>query len=363
MRAAREQELDAAMAVEGATTTNEGATTTNEGECTKESPPIQSIVSVPATSIPGASAATDVGGAMTEAATASTVRDGGAMTALSEQQPPSHEAIRAAVDQGAFEAAGIKARDDVVVSEGVTSLWPAKVTVAHREAAWMRPEVSRIMQGVGVSSLPRECGRDFEVRIERQRVLRRGGDGIAAELRARPRINDYIVDDASMFIINFATKENMRTLQEHGLGSVPCGNPACCGNAGRWHTHPVRWDSKTSAPSIVVREDGLSAPMIAACSHCETCKTVSSHINPITLRRLADVPELVDKLPFDPEWPFGDVYASRPHPHHACSMRIVSRFQSLLGGRGGGGVRMLHAHVHVLIPVHPAHMHVHPPRA
>jgi len=183
--------------------------------------------------------------------------------------------------------------------------------VARREAAWMRPEISRIMQGVSVTSLPRACSNGFEARIAKPRVARRGGDGIAAELRMRPCINDYIVDGASMFIVNFATKENMLILAEHGLGSVPCGNPACRGKDGKWHTHPVRWDSKTSALSILLREDGLPAPMIAACSACETCTVVSSHLNPILLRRLGDVPELLDKLPFDPEWPFGETYIHR----------------------------------------------------
>ena len=52
---------------------------------------------------------------------------------------------------------------------------------------------------------------------------------------------------------------------------------------------------------------------ICAWSTCETCKVPFSHLNPVTLRRLGNVPELLDALPFDHEWPFGDVYLHRVH--------------------------------------------------
>ena len=45
----------------------------------------------------------------------------------------------------------------------------------------------------------------------------------------------------------------------------------------------------------------------------DTCKQSFSHLNPITLRRLSELPELMDMLPFDPEFPFGTIYLHKFH--------------------------------------------------
>ena len=67
------------------------------------------------------------------------------------------------------------------------------------------------------------------------------------------------------------------------------------------------------APAIVIDESGLTSPMISVDSKCEDCGVTSSHLDTVVLRRLQDVPELLRRLPFDPEFPFSDVYLHRTH--------------------------------------------------
>ena len=77
---------------------------------------------------------------------------------------------------------------DLNAFEVEKSVWPAKVKVAEREAAWMRLELSRVMQGVSVQSLLRECD-GFEITVRKPLIARRsGGPAATSSCRSRPLI-------------------------------------------------------------------------------------------------------------------------------------------------------------------------------
>ena len=145
---------------------------------------------------------------------------------------PTKQEIVAAIQRAELAAAGFKARDELPFSLDSTC-WPDKVPITAREANWMRIELSRVMTGVGVSSLPATCNGSYTITNRRKLVQRRGGNDAAADLRLRPALYDYIVDNTKMHIINFGTKENSLKLAEHGFGSVPCGIPDCYGCNGK----------------------------------------------------------------------------------------------------------------------------------
>ena len=145
--------------------------------------------------------------------------------------------------------------------------------------------------------------------LERPRLLH----GLLAELALPPLLHryNYVVHGSTMYIINLGTKESNAVLAEQGLGSLPCGNANCCGRGGSWHTAPERWSTKTSAPLVLINSHGVSLPMVVAHSKCIDCGTCFSHVDPVVLRRLRDVPELLEPLPFDPEWPFSELFLDR----------------------------------------------------
>ena len=219
--------------------------------------------------------------------------------------------IRAAIDAAAFRAAGIKARDEQAFVTD-SSVWPTpRVAITDREAMWQRKEMSASLRGVGASSLP-PAAKGFQLTFDKPLVQRR--TGVAAGCRTRPSIYDYVVSGSNGYAINFAASAPMQSIQEHGLGSVPCGNPDCVGSrAGKWHTSPCRWGHATAGPSIHIEANGMPAPVDYAWSMCETCKVPFSHGNPVTLRRLRDVPDVLDMLPYDPEWPWGSISLARTH--------------------------------------------------
>lgn len=220
--------------------------------------------------------------------------------------------VRNAIDAGAFHAAGAKARDDAIFSD-YHSVWPTKVQIAEREAMWMRKELSLVMHSVGVGALPVGI-EGFQVSFTKTLDLRRTGG--AAGCRTRPSIYNYVVDGAKCYVINFGAPIPMKYISEQGLGSVPCGNPDCVGRSGKWHTTPCRWSHKTAAPCIHLEPNGMPAPVEYAWSTCADCHVPFSHGNPVTLRRLQDVPEVLGMLPFDPEWPFGAISIDRIHTSH-----------------------------------------------
>ena len=175
--------------------------------------------------------------------------------------------IEAKVAAAMEEAAGVKVREEFVFNAPADLNW---APVAQREAAWMRVELPKVMAGLSPTSLPAGC-KGFELTFARERVQRRLGRASAGGgTRVHPNIIDTIVDGAHAHIINFGTSEATLILAEHGLQSVPCGNENCCGAGGKWATTPVRFSTKTSAPLILINSDGLSEPMVAACSKCET---------------------------------------------------------------------------------------------
>ena len=194
------------------------------------------------------------------------------------------------------------------------SIWPAKVELTEREALWHRRELSACMRGILPSSLPSTC-KGFTITIDQETILRRGSSSasIASDLRQRPNLYNFIVSGQRMHVINFATKEHTLRLKEHGIGGVPCGNPHCSGKGGAWNTSPLRWSCKTAGAAILVGESGMPEPMICCISKCDDCGQPFSHTNPVTLRRLVDVPELLDLLPFDPEYSFTDIFLGRSH--------------------------------------------------
>jgi hypothetical protein len=223
---------------------------------------------------------------------------------------PDEATIDAAVEAAMFHAAGVKSLDEHDFNAD-SSIWPSNISVADREAAWMRKEMSQLMRNVGVAELPSACD-GFKVNFRRPCIERRS-TGPAATCRKRPRIYNYVVDGCCGYVVNFASKESALAIAENGLGCVPCGNPSCTGKDGKWRTTPTRFSFKSAAPMLVVEPDGLPAPMVCAWSTCEDCGKPFSHLNSVTLRRLLDVPEVLAPLPFDPEFPFSDVYLHRVH--------------------------------------------------
>lgn len=74
-----------------------------------------------------------------------------------------------------------------------------------------------------------------------------------------------------------------------------------------------RWSTKTSDLSVVINERGLPEPMVCVVGKCQDCGVLTSDLDPVVLRRLRDVPELLSALPFDPEFPFSSLYLHRVH--------------------------------------------------
>ena len=140
-----------------------------------------------------------------------------------------------------------------------------------------------------------------------------------------PELYDFIVDKRRIHAINFCTPEITCMLQEAGLGSVPCDNPACDGEGGgRWDTVPYKWSYETADPDINLDEMGMPAPEVCMRSRCVKCNKIFRHTDAVTLARLRDVPALRADLPFDPEWRFGDVKLACVFTS-ACETDIVTR--------------------------------------
>jgi hypothetical protein len=216
-------------------------------------------------------------------------------------------AVSAAVQSGARKAALLHAEDAWVLPEGA-SAWAGKH--AAREAEWMRPQLWQHVSKLGNTSEPFKgvCSSTgvYTKRLAPDLIRRRGGSSLAAETRCRPRIQDYVTHGRSLHVINFSTAAATKVLQEHGKGSVPCGNPGCCGSGcGVWDTTPLEYSRKATLPSVAA--DGLPDAAIAMRSQCNSCGTSFRHDDCVTLERLRDVPELLRDLPFDPSFKHGNV--------------------------------------------------------
>lgn len=136
-------------------------------------------------------------------------------------------------------AAGVKTREEMPFALSDELKWAPKV--AKREAAWMRVELARVMQGVGVTCLPACCDSAGRNVFVKSLITRREGPAeLGGGTRTRCAIYPYVVDGCTAYVINFATKEADIILKEHGLGTMPCGNPNCKGRNGEWHTKATK---------------------------------------------------------------------------------------------------------------------------
>jgi hypothetical protein len=218
------------------------------------------------------------------------------------------------IAQGMWHASGVKAKEEAAfdVPPDAKESW-RRVPVTEREAAWMRVELPKIMDDCtrSCTELPPAMKGKHNLMLEYPTSVRRGGEGLAASLRARPNIYNYIVNERSVHVVNFATKKNMLFLKEHGINSVPCGNPYClAGCEGEWRTTPIAYSHATGAPNILVDAKGMSNALVTMRSKCDDCSATFRHTDAVVLHRLRDVPEVLATLPFDPEWGFDDIFLS-----------------------------------------------------
>ena len=72
---------------------------------------------------------------------------------VSNVAPPTNDMIRAAVDASMFQSAGVKAADNQAFIPQ-SSVWGSSITLTKREAVWMRKEMSSVLKGINVNSLP-----------------------------------------------------------------------------------------------------------------------------------------------------------------------------------------------------------------
>ena len=127
-------------------------------------------------------------------------------------------------------AAGVKAMEEGCF-QTISEKW---VSRSVRTAAWMRVEMSKLLKGVGPTSLPAECSETGQLIFRYERVCRRPGESsVGGGTRTRPDIYRYVVDGNSSWFVNFFSKDHAVSIFEHGLGTRPCGNSACCGKGGQ----------------------------------------------------------------------------------------------------------------------------------
>lgn len=163
---------------------------------------------------------------------------------------------------------------------------------------------------MGASSSPFAAQQTRKV-IERD--LARTRTVCGGTMRERPNLYDHVTQGVSVVAINLATEKAQTICENSGLGSLPCANPKCFGANGRWCTTPVGWQHQLSAPSVFVDENGRAGAMDIARSHCHTCQNPFYHTDPVVLGRLEEVPDLLNELPFDPQYQFCDIYLHRSH--------------------------------------------------
>ena len=126
---------------------------------------------------------------------------------------------------------------------------------------------------------------------------------------AHPVLMDYVRHGRSCVLVNLAATPHIDYLQCWQLGGVPCNNPDCIGEGGRWNTVPVRWASVHNQHEIFVDEYGAPNPLDYVKMRCLTCHPASqntySPLDPVVLKRLPDY--VRNKLPWDWRWPFGEI--------------------------------------------------------
>eukprot|EP00966_Prymnesium_polylepis_P176057 4074982-Prymnesium_polylepis.1 len=120
---------------------------------------------------------------------------------------------------------------------------------------------------------------------------------------------DYLRQGRCAVLVNLAATPIVDYLKCWQLGGVPCNNPDCEGEGGRWNTVPVRWASSTNQHEIFIDEDGAPNPLDYVKMRCITCHpgsaTTYSPLDPIVLKRLPD--SVRNALPWDWRWPFGEI--------------------------------------------------------
>ena len=101
---------------------------------------------------------------------------------------------------------------------------------------------------MGASSSPYAALQTRKV-LERNLLANRNISGKI--IRARPNLYDHVTDGMSVVVINLATEEAQMVCQQSGIGSLPCADPKCCGDNGRWCTKPVGWQTNEAQPGHI----------------------------------------------------------------------------------------------------------------
>ena len=186
------------------------------------------------------------------------------------------EVERALAEAMKLERANAASRDRLFSLPTNAGAWtrppPSGTVQSERECDWIRAEVARAIKDVGLHELPHGdyiLGQFTQV-LQRELGGHRGGQGLGATLRRMPLLGDYIIHGRRMHFVNFCAPGPARQLQEAGLGSVPCGNPLCSGNAdGLWDTVPYMWSCWTSSPQVST----------CACNHVTCSQSLTTNIS------------------------------------------------------------------------------------
>ena len=215
------------------------------------------------------------------------------------------EAIEEGIKSGRRAAAAMHAADEWSCPLDAP-VWVAKRS--GRESLWMRSCLWEKVKNRELHHAP--FGKTFSSKITEEEaplIERRSGNGVAARERCRPKIANFVLNGRTRHVVNMSAGWCTDVLQEHGKGSVPCGNPGCCGlGGGAWDTVPIEYSRRAITP-VIDALTGLPDPMLVMKSRCNSCNTTFTHDNAVTLQRLEDVPEILRHLPFDPAFPRGKV--------------------------------------------------------
>jgi hypothetical protein len=181
--------------------------------------------------------------------------------------------------------------------------WLAKNTlkvdkVKSGEGAWMRPLLRDALKDKDIKSGASHVFSSNEAPLLRRepstgRVL-------------RPEVKGVVLKNRFVYSVDFNAVETLKLLSDFGQDSVPCGNPDCNGEDGKWHTEPLPPSHQTGGPKLVLGADSLTSALTSGRSRCKICCCVFHHFNSVTLRRMP--PQAVADLPFAHDWvdPHGD---------------------------------------------------------
>jgi len=150
--------------------------------------------------------------------------------------------------------------DDDSAFEDYRFVCPPSLSAPNREQRHMRRMVSDIMNGISLKSSPYTDGISCQIRAPPLKVQHRNVG--AQQVRTRRSLFIYATHGTSVTIVNFATTQNSKHLNDGGHKSVPCGNLDCTGGvSGDWETNPLAWQHKTLAPSSFTDFHGATHPV------------------------------------------------------------------------------------------------------